>query len=63
MGARKSTLAVSLFRFVEVTSGKIEIDGVDISRIGVHGLRSNLTIIPQDKVLFIVHVRSNLDPF
>ncbi|KAK5816086.1 YHL035Cp-like protein [Linnemannia elongata] len=42
MGARKSTLAVSLFRFVEVTSGKIEIDGVDISRIG-------------DKVLFIVH--------
>ncbi|KAG0047805.1 hypothetical protein BGZ89_004781, partial [Linnemannia elongata] len=48
MGARKSTLAVSFFRFAEVTSGKIEIDGVDISRIGVHGLRSNLTIIPQD---------------
>ncbi|OAQ36014.1 P-loop containing nucleoside triphosphate hydrolase protein [Linnemannia elongata AG-77] len=38
-----------------VTSGKIEIDGVDISRIGVHGLRSNLTIIPQGPVLFIEH--------
>ncbi|KAK3846189.1 MAG: ATP-dependent bile acid permease [Linnemannia gamsii] len=62
-GADKSTLAVAFFRFMEVTSGKIVIDGVDISQIGVHDLRSNLTIIPQDPVLFIGTVRSNLDPF
>ncbi|KAF9148077.1 hypothetical protein BG015_010226 [Linnemannia schmuckeri] len=62
-GAGKSTLAVAFFRFTEMTSEKIEIDGVDISRIGVHDLRSNLTIIPQDPVLFFGTMRSNLDPF
>lgn len=62
-GAGKSTLAVAFFRFMEMTSNKIVIDGVDISKIGVHDLRSNLTIIPQDPVLFIGTVRSNLDPF
>ena len=63
MGAGKSTLAVAFFRFMEMISGKLEIDGVDILRIGVHDLRSNLTIIPQDPVLFSGTVRSNLDPF
>ncbi|KAF9437497.1 hypothetical protein BGZ76_000493 [Entomortierella beljakovae] len=62
-GAGKSTLAVAFFRFMEMTAGKITVDGVDISSLGVHDLRSSLTIIPQDPVLFIGTIRSNLDPF
>ncbi|KAG0252846.1 hypothetical protein BG011_006711 [Mortierella polycephala] len=62
-GAGKSTLAVAFFRFMELTSGRITIDGIDISKLGVHDLRSSLTIIPQDPVLFIGTIRTNLDPF
>ncbi|KAG0369465.1 hypothetical protein BGZ54_009889 [Gamsiella multidivaricata] len=62
-GAGKSTLAVAFFRFMEMTSGKITVDGIDISTLGVHDLRSSLTIIPQDPVLFIGTIRTNLDPF
>lgn len=62
-GSGKSTLALSLFRFMEATQGKIYIDGVDISQLGLEDLRSRLTIIPQDPVLFSGTLRSNLDPF
>ncbi|KAF9095074.1 hypothetical protein BGX29_009200 [Mortierella sp. GBA35] len=62
-GAGKSTLVAAFFRFMEMTSGRIVIDGIDISQIGIHDLRSNLTIIPQDPILFVGTVRSNLDPF
>jgi ABC-type multidrug transport system fused ATPase/permease subunit len=62
-GSGKSTLALSIFRFMEPTSGAIEIDGVNIHKIGLHSLRSRLTIIPQDPVLFSGTLRSNLDPF
>ncbi|CAG8776845.1 16170_t:CDS:2, partial [Racocetra fulgida] len=48
----KTTLAMSFFRFIEANSGSIVIDDVDISNIGLKDLRSNITIIPQDPVLF-----------
>lgn len=62
-GSGKSTLALAFFRFVEFEKGSIVIDGIDISKIGLEDLRSRLTIIPQDPVLFSGTIRENLDPF
>ncbi|KAF7537646.1 hypothetical protein G7054_g3519 [Neopestalotiopsis clavispora] len=62
-GAGKSSLTLALFRFLEARSGSIYVDGIDISKIRLHDLRSRLAIIPQDPVLFSGTVRSNLDPF
>ncbi|XP_027681015.2 multidrug resistance-associated protein 1 isoform X2 [Chelonia mydas] len=62
-GAGKSTLTNCLFRIIERDGGKIIIDGIDISTIGLHDLRGNLNIIPQDPVLFSGTLQSNLDPF
>ena len=62
-GAGKSSLTLALFRFLSAREGQILIDGIDISQINLHDLRSRLAIIPQDPVLFSGTVRSNLDAF
>ena len=62
-GAGKSSLALALLRGLEAEKGKIVIDNLDISLIGLQSLREAITIVPQDPTLFTGTVRSNLDPF
>lgn len=62
-GCGKSTLALSFFRFVEAAEGRIVIDGLDISKIGLTDLRSRMTIIPQDPTILSGTLRSTLDVF
>jgi len=61
-GAGKSSLTLALFRILEAAGGRIIIDGIDISTIGLHDLRSAVSIIPQDPQLFEGSLRSNIDP-
>ena len=62
-GAGKSSLAVLLFRLVDASSGGVYIDGVDVRTVGLQCLRSCLGVIPQEPMLMVGTVRSNLDPF
>ena len=61
-GSGKSTITLCLFRILEATEGRIMIDDVDISSIGLDKLRNNLTIIPQDPALMEGTLRYNIDP-
>ena len=51
-GAGKSTIGKLLFRFYDVTQGRIEIDGQDIAKVSQLSLRNNIGVVPQDTVLF-----------
>ncbi|XP_046392391.1 ATP-binding cassette subfamily C member 4-like isoform X2 [Ischnura elegans] len=61
-GAGKSSLITALFRLAEV-EGTIFIDGIDCASINLYQLRSKISIIPQEPVIFSGTLRKNLDPF
>lgn len=54
---------MTLFRIVEPAGGTLSIDGIDITTLGLYQLRSRLSLVPQDPVVFSGSIRSNLDPF
>ncbi|KAK7108692.1 hypothetical protein V1264_016377 [Littorina saxatilis] len=62
-GAGKSSLTLALFRLIEPAAGVIRLDNVNIANLGLHDLRTKLTILPQDPVIFAGSLRMNLDPF
>ncbi|EAZ51601.1 ATP-binding cassette, sub-family C (CFTR/MRP), member 2; Canalicular multispecific organic anion transporter; multidrug resist, partial [Cryptosporidium parvum Iowa II] len=61
-GAGKSSIFISILRLVEAERGCIKIDDIDISSIGTFDLRSRISIIPQDPIIFSGTIRFNLDP-
>ncbi|PNI79118.1 ABCC8 isoform 7 [Pan troglodytes] len=61
-GSGKSSFSLAFFRMVDTFEGHIIIDGIDIAKLPLHTLRSRLSIILQDPVLFSGTIRFNLDP-
>jgi ATP-binding cassette, subfamily C (CFTR/MRP), member 4 len=62
-GAGKSSMLSALFRLTEPTSGRIKIDNIDVSTLGLHAARGAISIIPQEPWLFSGTIRRNIDPF
>jgi ABC-type multidrug transport system fused ATPase/permease subunit len=62
-GSGKSSLVAALLRLVEISSGQVLIDGIEVGSIGLFALRSRISVIPQDPVLFAGTIRLNVDPF
>lgn len=68
-GSGKSSITLGLLRILEIaenedgTKGSIFLDEEDISNLGLHYLRHNITMIPQDPTLFTGTIKSNIDPF
>lgn len=61
-GSGKSTLAVSLLSVIRPETGRILIDGIDIAQVSTQALRTRVTFVAQDPVLFAGSIRLNLDP-
>ena len=61
-GAGKSTICLCLSRILEPTNGRIIVDGIDISKLNLTDLRSRITVIPQDPIMFKGSLKYNLDP-
>lgn len=59
----KTTISMALARIVELKSGQIFIDGIDIATMDLSLLREQITMIPQDPVMIAGTLRQNLDPF
>lgn len=59
-GSGKSTIMKLLFRFYDVTSGEIRIDGQNISQVTQHSLRKAISVVPQDTVLFNASIMENI---
>jgi len=61
-GSGKSTLLLALFRLLRIDSGRVLLDGIDVSKVTIDRLRSHLALIPQAPLLFSGSIRANLDP-
>ncbi|KAG7093889.1 hypothetical protein E1B28_007528 [Marasmius oreades] len=61
-GAGKSSIVQSIFRIIEPVEGTILIDGVDITKLGLHELRSGCSTVPQHPELYEGTIRENVDP-
>ena len=62
-GSGKTTLSLCLFRILEADSGRILIDGIDISKLDLFSLRENISIIPQEPTLIKGSLKYNIDPY
>lgn len=60
-GAGKSSMTLSLFRLIECAGGEITIDGVRISDLGLHELRSKITILPQVSISNVLSVTRSFE--